>query len=101
MSYRLLCRELFPARKKQRGPGKEGLAQDNPNPIRTTAEQHLFWLLREQHKTAAGPPDYTAMMAQFNVAWLKQTKLVLLQVKAPALLCILLCSKSVVTMLAH
>jgi len=88
MSYRLLCRELFPARKKQRGPGKEGLAQDNPNPIRTTAEQHLFWLLREQHKTAAGPPDYTAMMAHFNIAWLKQTKLVLLQVKAPALLCI-------------
>ncbi len=76
------------ARKKQRGPGKEGLAQDNPNPIRTTAEQHLFWLPREQYKTAAGPPDYTAMMAHFNITWLKQTKLVLLQVKAPALLCI-------------
>jgi len=76
------------ARKKQREPVKEGLAQDNPNPIRTTAEQHLFWLLREQHRTSAGPPDYTAMMAHFNIAWLKQTKLMLLQVKAPALLCI-------------
>ena len=78
----------FSARKKQRGPGKEGLVQDNPKPIRTTAEQHLFWLLREQHRTSAGPPDYRAMAAKFNIAFLEQTNLLLLQVTEPALLCI-------------
>ncbi|DBA84566.1 TPA: hypothetical protein ACH3X2_006150 [Trebouxia sp. C0005] len=69
----------FSARKKQRGPSKEGHAADSPKPVRTTAEQHLFWLLREQHRTSAGPPNYRAMAAKFNVAFLEQTNLVSLQ----------------------
>ena len=88
MLYRLLCRELFLCQEEAAWAGKEGLVADNPKPIRTTAEQHLFWLLREQHRTSACPPNYRAMAAKFNVAFLEQTNLVLLQVTAPALTCI-------------
>ncbi|DBA98766.1 hypothetical protein WJX77_001942 [Trebouxia sp. C0004] len=67
------------ARKKQRGPEIEGLVADNPKIIQTTAEQHLFWSLREQHRTSVGPPNYSAMAANFNVAFAEQANLVLLQ----------------------
>lgn len=47
-----------PVSKKQRGPRRERFDVDRAAAIQTLAEQQLFWVLRDKHNTASGPPNY-------------------------------------------
>ncbi len=50
-------------------------------------KQELFRMLRDQHATSVGSPNYRAMAAAFHVAFVKQVYLVQLQVRVRALPC--------------